>query len=192
MATTVLSPLFGGLSGIIGPIGSAAAALFGSESSARAQSRANDANREEAEKNRQFEERMSSSAHQREVEDLRLAGLNPVLSANHGASSPAGNMAVSQSTAPHRGELAIASAKAASEIALAGQLAKTEQTKQLMNAATTAKTVESTGRESLTNLIQKGIRDVFAWSGKAAEFATRGPELRFDLREKSKINRYRG
>lgn len=36
--------------------------------------------------NQQWQEHMSSTAHQREVEDLRKAGLNPVLSANSGAS----------------------------------------------------------------------------------------------------------
>lgn len=57
---------------------------------ANSQAMAMDYNSAEAEKNRIFQLEMSNSAHQREVQDLQNAGLNPVLSANNGASTTSG------------------------------------------------------------------------------------------------------
>jgi len=45
----------------------------------------------QAKRSMDFQERMSNTAHQREMEDLRRAGLNPLLSARHGGASTPGD-----------------------------------------------------------------------------------------------------
>lgn len=47
----------------------------------------------EAQKNRDWQEYMSNTAHQREMADLQAAGLNPILAARQGASTPSGSSA---------------------------------------------------------------------------------------------------
>ena len=67
--------------------------LGGAVLSGAGQDSANRTNMQMSEDQMKFQERMSNTSHQREVSDLRAAGLNPLLSVNAGASTPQGSMA---------------------------------------------------------------------------------------------------
>jgi hypothetical protein len=68
----------------VGPLIAAGGQIISGILSRRGARDQNTSNVAEAEANRAWQERMSSTAHQRQVADLRAAGLNPILSATLG------------------------------------------------------------------------------------------------------------
>lgn len=141
-----IGSILGGGAGMFlgGPAGGMAGAQLGGAIGGGMDTNA--ANAQQAAKNRDFQQYNSDTAHQREVADLKAAGLNPILSAhNSGSSTPSGSTA--QMSNPY--DKAFSSAvdlmrtMAQTNLTLAQQKTEAERPGQVIQDVATAKEQET-------------------------------------------------
>lgn len=117
--------------------GAIGGALIGSKASGEGQASANKYNLMIARENTAFQERMSNTAVQRRREDLRKAGINPLLAGRQDATTPAGSIAT-------MGNVGAAKVQGAAQGAGVGVMAANV-------AAGTAKTLQETANLEQSN-----------------------------------------
>lgn len=121
----------------------------------------NAANKENAQTQMDYQERLSNSSYQRAMADMKAAGLNPMLAFSQGgASTPSGALpTVNSETKTKLGEFVANSALGVKNAATAQQQANTQQASAQqgidLSKAQTAKTVADTQRTQVETAIRK-------------------------------------
>lgn len=134
----------GAISAITGGIGAGLGYLGQRDANETNRQNMRDANavtEAESKRNRDFQREMSNTSHQREVKDLEAAGLNPLLSATGGASTPGG--ASGSGTAGASMENAAGAGITSAKESIQVGLAMNRQKQELKNMKATEKLTKS-------------------------------------------------
>jgi len=188
-------------------ITSAAGALGGGILGWLGQKDANEANALEAQKNRDFQHaesqeqmayqtRMSNSAYQRATEDMRAAGINPMLAFSQGgASTPAGQAGSgAQATAGNAGEKLGAGIESAAKLGIIAKdlEAKDADIKLMKNQAAAARANEQLADTTQSGVVTDNAMKTLEYVQKNANInsATKAEREENDLRTiRAKINK---
>lgn len=158
--------------------------------------KANQTNISEAQKNRDFQERMSSTAYQRSQSDMRAAGLNPILAGSNQSpsSSPSGSQAtVSPATARLAANLSLQMQRAQISNIEADTLSKRAGAAVDLNAASRGDPAADLRREyPRTYKVLQGISDFSTavqgglGSASTAKELIRGPAPRTTIHKRGR------